>query len=120
MLFACLSQFSDSKGQRFESPRPHHGQYPFGCCSFFVVFHPVGMLQGADSNSPGPPPASRRARVLNQNGLAYTAQNIDSLLAHRHENKKLLRAGRHPKGPVKRTREQDEAFVVVPGKMLWI
>ena len=36
---------------------------------------------------------ARRARVLNQNGLEYTAQNIDSLLARRHENKKLLRAG---------------------------
>lgn len=31
---------------------------------------------------------ARRARVLNQNGLEYTAQNIDSLLARRHENKK--------------------------------
>ena len=48
---------------------------------------------------------ARRARVLNQNGLEY------SLLARRHENKKLLRAGKHPKGPAKRTREQDEAFV---------
>ena len=51
-----------------------------------------------------------RARVLNQNGLEYTARNIDGLLARRHENKKLLRAGKHPKGPAKRTREQDEAF----------
>src|SRR5699024_3201886 len=53
---------------------------------------------------------ARRARVLNQNGLEYTAQNIDGLLARRHENKKLIRAGKHPKGPAKRTREQDEAF----------
>lgn len=53
---------------------------------------------------------ARQARVLNQNGLEYTAQNIDGLLARRHENKKLLRAGKHPKGPAKRTREQDEAF----------
>ena len=48
--------------------------------------------------------------MLNQNGLEYTARNIDGLLARRHENKKLLRAGKHPKGPAKRTREQDEAF----------
>ena len=54
---------------------------------------------------------ARRARVLNQNGLEYTAQNIDGLLARRHENKKLLRAGKHPKGPAKRTKEQDEVFV---------
>ena len=53
---------------------------------------------------------ARRARVFNQNGLEYTARNIDGLLARRHENKKLLRAGKHPKGPAKRTREQDEAF----------
>ena len=46
---------------------------------------------------------ARRARVLNQNGLEYTAQNIDGLLARRHENKKLIRAGKHPKGPAKRT-----------------
>ena len=39
---------------------------------------------------------ARRARVLSQNGLEYTAQNIDGLLARRHENKKLLRAGKPP------------------------
>ena len=33
------------------------------------------------------------ARVLNQNGLEYTADNIDALMLQRHENKKLLRAG---------------------------
>ena len=33
------------------------------------------------------------ARVLNQNGLEYTADNIDTLLLRRYENKKLLRAG---------------------------
>ena len=50
---------------------------------------------------------ARRARVLNQNGLEYTADNIDLLLDRRWQNKKLLRAGKHPKGPAKRTREQD-------------
>ena len=61
---------------------------------------------------------ARRARVLNQNGLEYTAQNIDGLLARRHENKKLLRAGKHPKGPAKRTMEQDEAFERALEKLL--
>ena len=56
---------------------------------------------------------ARRARVLNQNGLEYTPENIDGLLFRRHENKKLLRAGKHPKGPAKRTREQDEAFIAM-------
>ena len=55
---------------------------------------------------------SRRARVLNQNGLEYTADNIEGLLEQRHHNKKLLRAGKHLKGPAKRTKEQDEAFGV--------
>ena len=48
---------------------------------------------------------ARCARVLNQNGLEYT------LMLRRYENKKLLRAGKHPKGSSKRTKEQDEAFV---------
>lgn len=40
----------------------------------------------------------------------YTTDNIDALLERRWQNKKLLRAGKHPKGPVRRTKEQDEAF----------
>ena len=63
---------------------------------------------------------ARRARVLNQNGLEYTTQNIDGLLARRHENKKLLRAGKPPKGPAKRTKEQDEAFAKALEKTLSI
>ena len=55
---------------------------------------------------------SRRVRVLSQNGLEYTADNIEGLLEQRHHNKKLLRAGKHLKGPAKRTKEQDEAFGV--------
>ena len=58
-------------------------------------------------------PALRNAiveKLKKENGLEYTAQNIDDLLARRHENKKRLRAGKHPKGPAKRRREQDEAF----------
>lgn len=61
---------------------------------------------------------AQRARVLNQKGLEYTAQNIDGLLARRHENKKLLRAGKHPKGSAKRTREQDEAFTRALEKLI--
>ena len=53
---------------------------------------------------------ARRARVLNQNGLEYTPENIDDLLFRRHENKKLLRAGKHPKGASKRTKEQDITY----------
>ena len=53
---------------------------------------------------------ARSARVLNQNGMEYTAENIDGLLETRYQNKKLLRAGKHPKGPAKRTKEQDVKF----------
>lgn len=53
---------------------------------------------------------ARRARVLNQNGLEYTADNIDLLLDRQWQNKRLLRAGKHPKGPAKRTKEQDAEF----------
>lgn len=53
---------------------------------------------------------ARCARVLNQNGLEYTSENIDALLFRRHENKKLLRAGKHPKGSAKRTEAQNEVF----------
>ena len=31
IVFSQMSQFSDSKGQRFESPRPHHGE-----CSYSI------------------------------------------------------------------------------------
>ena len=44
---------------------------------------------------------ARCARVLNQNGLEYTADNMDALMLRRYENKKLLRAGKHPKGECK-------------------
>lgn len=53
---------------------------------------------------------ARCARVLNQNGLEYTPENIDGLLFRRHENKKLLRAGKHPKGAPKRTKDQDVRY----------
>lgn len=54
---------------------------------------------------------ARCARALNQNGLEYTADNIDALMLRRYENKKLLRAGKHLKGCAKRTKEQDTKFV---------
>ena len=61
---------------------------------------------------------SRRARVLNQNGLEYTEDNMDGLLEQRHHHKKLLRAGKHLKGPARRTKEQDEAFGVALERVL--
>lgn len=53
---------------------------------------------------------AKGARALNQNGLIYTSDNIDALLASRYETKKLRMAGGRIKGPSKRTHTQDEAF----------
>lgn len=53
---------------------------------------------------------ARRAVVLNQDGMAYTADNIDALLAQRHTAKKLRRAGVHMKGAPKRTPAQNQSF----------
>ena len=61
---------------------------------------------------------ARRARVLNQNGLIYTDENIDSLLLARHTSRKLRNAGVRMKGPAKRTKEQDEAFLTTFEQLL--
>ena len=53
---------------------------------------------------------ARRARVLDQNGMEYTDDNIDSLLLRRHTAARLRRGGVRLKGPSKRTSAQDTAF----------
>ena len=53
---------------------------------------------------------AKRAEVINQNGLEYTEENIDSLLFSRHIAKKIRRAGGKLRGPQKRTIDQDRAF----------
>lgn len=53
---------------------------------------------------------ARGARVLDQNGMAYTADNIDALLLARHTAKKIRSSGGRLKGPAKRTAAQDRAF----------
>lgn len=54
---------------------------------------------------------ARAAQVISQNGLAYTADNIDSLLFARHTARKVRSGGGRVKGPKKRTSEQDRMFV---------
>lgn len=51
------------------------------------------------------------SKPLNQNGMRYHDGNIDGLLASRHAAQKVRRGGGHTKGPAKRTRAQDEAFI---------
>ena len=54
---------------------------------------------------------AKKAYVLNQNGLIFTEFNIGSLLEQRHISKKIRMSGVRTKGPSKRTKEQDEAFL---------
>ncbi len=54
---------------------------------------------------------ARAARVLNQDGRIYTAENIDGLLLARHTAKKIRSSGGRLRGPKKRTPEQDDAFM---------
>lgn len=53
---------------------------------------------------------AKGALAVNQNGLRYTEENIGGLLETRHAAKKARMAGKHLKGPAKRTKQQDEAF----------
>lgn len=54
---------------------------------------------------------SRGCLALSQNGLAYTAENIDGLLMSRHLARKARAAGGRMKNAPKRTRQDDEQFL---------
>ncbi len=54
---------------------------------------------------------SKSAKVLNQNGLIYTNENIDQLLMDRHIGQKVRRGGGRSRGPRKRTRDDDARFI---------
>ena len=56
---------------------------------------------------------SRSARVLRQDGLEYTADNIDALLLARHTAKKLRRSGGRLHSIAKRTAQEDRQFETV-------
>lgn len=48
--------------------------------------------------------------AINQNGMVYTSENIDTLLFTRHINKKSRNAGHRIKGPKKRSKDDDINF----------
>ena len=50
------------------------------------------------------------AKVINQNGMQFTNDNIDKLLLERHIGQKVRRSGGRTKGPAKRTKEDDARF----------
>jgi uncharacterized protein YaiI (UPF0178 family) len=58
------------------------------------------------------------AKAINQNGLVYTNDNIDSLLMGRYVGQKIRRGGGRTKGPSKRTRVDDERFTQAFSEML--
>lgn len=53
---------------------------------------------------------ARSVRVLHQDGMEYTNDNIDALLSARHLAKKIRSGGGRLKGRPKRKPEQDRAF----------
>lgn len=54
---------------------------------------------------------TKGAKVIDQNGMRYTEENIEGLLAARAEATRIRRGGGRLKGPAKRTQEQNEAFM---------
>jgi Uncharacterized protein conserved in bacteria len=55
---------------------------------------------------------ARSAVVLNQDGMVYNENNIDSLLNSRHVAKKIRLAGGRLSGPNKRKPEQNDNFML--------
>ena len=52
----------------------------------------------------------KEAKVINQNGLIFTDENIDRLLMDRHIGQEVRRRGGRTKGLAKRTKEDDARF----------
>lgn len=61
---------------------------------------------------------ARQARVVHQDGWAYTEDNIMALLFQRSESRKYRAAGGRVKGPSKRTKAQDTAFEAALHRLL--
>ncbi len=61
---------------------------------------------------------AKGGKAINQNGLIYSQQNIDTLLFTRHIAKKVRMSGGHTKGPRKRTKQQDEDFLFTLQRMI--
>ena len=60
----------------------------------------------------------KRAKVINQNGMIYSNDNIDRLLMERHIGQKVRRSGGKTKGPAKRTKDDNEHFEAAFIKLL--
>ncbi|MFP4698445.1 MAG: YaiI/YqxD family protein [Eubacteriales bacterium] len=53
---------------------------------------------------------SKNAKVINQNGMIYTHNNIDSLLFQRHMSAQLRRQGKRIKSSKKRSKSDNASF----------
>ena len=58
------------------------------------------------------------ARAVNQNGLVFTDENMDSLLMDRYVGWKVRRGGGRTKGPAKRTKDDDARFEAALERLL--
>ena len=54
---------------------------------------------------------AKKARVLRQDGLEYTNENIEALLTVRYEHKKVRMAGGRVKGASKRRQSDNDNFL---------
>lgn len=61
---------------------------------------------------------ARCARVLSQDGMEYTSDNIDGLLLARHTARKIRNGGGRLRGPKKRIPGQDAAFTSALDRLL--
>lgn len=61
---------------------------------------------------------SKKAVAINQNGLIYSNENIDSLLMQRHINKKIRQGGGKTAHAKKRTQQQNDKFAATLTRLL--
>jgi hypothetical protein len=61
---------------------------------------------------------SKGGLPITQNGLVINDDNLTTLLTTRHESKKARMAGVHLKGPKKRSKENDDNFVISLNKLI--
>jgi len=58
------------------------------------------------------------AQAVNQNGFAYTNENMDRLLLERYVNGQMRRRGGRPKSQPKRTKEDNQRFEIALAEIL--
>ena len=78
-------------------------------CNDIVVTQDYGLAAMA---------LGKKAKVINQNGMIYTNENIEKLLMERYIGDKIRRSGGRTKGPSKRTKEDNARFEIAFEKLL--